>query len=78
MQVRIGDDVKVVSGAHEGTRGRIVLIREPDDVLFEKGKQPLTGLLHETMALLEYRDVNAADGSGTTQVAVPVRRLETR
>lgn len=74
--VRVGDDVRVASGTYEGKRGRVVLIREPDDILFEKGRQPLTGLLSESMALIEYQDVNAP--GGTSQVGVPVRRLETR
>lgn len=74
--IRVGDDVKVLSGVHEGKRGRVLLIREPDDVLFEKGKQPIVGLLSETMALVEYRDDFSA--TGVSEVGVPVRRLEKR
>lgn len=78
MNLRVGDDVRVASGPFEGKRGRVVKLAGPDTVLFESAPQPIYGMLNEDMALLEYRDVNAVDGSGTTQVAVPVRRLETR
>ncbi len=76
MSVHVGDEVRVVSGAHEGKRGRVMLIREPDEILFERGQQPITGLLRETMALVEYSDPNSPEGF--SQVGVPVRRLETR
>ena len=74
--VKVGDQVRIQSGLHEGRSGRVLLVRDTDDVLFEHGKQPLTGLLTEPMALVEYSDPHAE--GGMSQVGVPVRRLVTR
>ena len=76
--IRVGDDVRVTSGTHEGIAGRVVKVATPEDVLFTDSKRPLTGLLKEDMALIQYRQVNAFNEVSAEEVAVPVRRLERR
>ena len=77
--IRVGDDVRVVSGIHEGTSGRVVKIATPDDVLFADSKRPLAGsFLKEDMALIQHRQTNAFNEVSVEEVAVPVRRLERR
>lgn len=67
-EARVGDQVRVDGGVHDGKRGFIGLIRRESDVLFEQGSRPLVGLLKEDMAL-----VKTTDGE---EVGVPVRRLK--
>lgn len=67
-EARVGDQVRVDGGVHDGKRGFVGLIRRENDILFETGKQPLTGLLKEDFAL-----VKTQDGE---EVGVPVRRLK--
>jgi hypothetical protein len=70
---RVGDRVKVEGGPYDGRVGRIGLVRSSTDILFEQGKQPITGLLTEDMALVKFEQ-DPGDGSG--EIGVPIRRLK--
>ena len=70
---RVGDRVRVEGGPYDGRVGRIGMVRTPTDILFERGKQPITGILHEDMALVTFEQQH---GDGTDEVGVPVRRLK--
>lgn len=58
--VQVGDDVKVISGDHEGRAGRVIYMRNVQ-----------SGFKEEPYALVEYLDINGRD-----EISVPVRRLE--
>ena len=64
--IRPGDDVKVVSGPHEGRAGRVLLTR---DISLDQ-RDP------ETYAIVEYRQQNCFNELNIDQISVPVRRLQ--
>jgi ribosomal protein L24 len=65
---QVGDDVAVVSGPHEGRKGRIVYIREVS----------LDNREAERYAIVEYSEKNCFDEVGVDHISVPVRRLAPR
>lgn len=59
-EVGIGDDVKVVSGPHEGRSGRVVYMRQV--AIDGRGEEPY--------AIVEFMDTNG----GVDHISVPARR----
>lgn len=62
---QVGDQVRVVSGDHEGRQGRIVYLRE----VSLDNRDP------ERYALVEYSEQNCFKEMQTDHISVPVRRL---
>jgi len=61
----VGDQVRVVSGDHQGRQGRIVYLRE----VSLDNREP------ERYALVEYAEENCFKEVHVDQISVPVRRL---
>jgi hypothetical protein len=68
MDVRIGEDVAVISGPHEGRNGRVIQLRD----LAINNSDP------EPYAIVEFTQRNCFDEVDTDQISVPVRRLAQR
>lgn len=65
LDIRPGDDVKVVSGPHEGRAGRVLLTRP---ISIDQREA-------EDYAIVEYRQQNCFNEVNIDQISVPVRRL---
>lgn len=63
-EIRVGEDVKVVSGPHEGRSGRVIYQRD----FSLDGREP------EPYLVVEFRALNAADQTYVDQISVPARR----
>lgn len=63
-EIQRGDDVKVVSGPHEGRAGRVLMTRDIS----------LDGRDAETYAIVEYAQQNCFQEMNVDQISVPVRR----
>jgi hypothetical protein len=68
MDIRIGEDVSVVSGPHEGRNGRVIQLRE----------MSINNADPEPWAIVEFSQRNCFDEVDVDQISVPVRRLAQR
>lgn len=82
--VRIGDRVRIEGGRWDGNTGRVVMIRTPEEVLFNKSPEAFMGsaFMHDNvgepidMALVEFPQPLEMVGGKLDSVGVPLRRLK--
>ena len=83
-EARVGDRVRVNGGPYDEKVGRVVMVKTPEDVLFEGSGKPIaaSSFFRDKygspldMALVELQSPIELQGGTVDQIGVPIKRLE--
>lgn len=82
--VQVGDRVRIDGGRWDGNSGRVVMIKQPEEVLFRDAPDAIMGesFLHDKdgspieMALVQFSSPLDMVGGKLDSVGVPLKRLK--